>query len=195
MKPTKTYLQGKSVFMISLMVIVVTALTVYFSGVHYNRSITTNFYISLGIIAVALFVFLSYGLYKGIEMEDDYPYLKGFDFKKSIKEKLATGNFVSGAGDVSGDGISGIIFSIVLWIVFSIVLSFLLIVLQTVVWFSILLMLAMLYWVFFRAMRLVFSKGTETIRNLQKSIIYAFGYTIFYVGWLFGIVYLTTLFK
>ncbi|MEM6687557.1 MAG: hypothetical protein AAF617_17400, partial [Bacteroidota bacterium] len=66
MKPSKTYLKGTSVFIVSLIVVVITTLTVYLSGIHYHRSITNNFYISLGIIAIALFSFLTYGLYKGI---------------------------------------------------------------------------------------------------------------------------------
>ena len=76
MKPNKTYLKGKSVFIVSLIVIVVTILTVYASGIHFQRSITSNFYISLGIIAVTLFSFLTYGLYKGVSLEDDFPKLK-----------------------------------------------------------------------------------------------------------------------
>lgn len=196
MKPNKTYLKGKSVFIVSLIVIVVTALTVYFTGINYHRSITTNFYMSLGVIAAVLFLFLSYGLYKGIAIEDNFPKLKGFELKKKLSENIFQGD-TSGfdIGDGIGEGIAGVIASIILWIVFSIVLIFLLIVLETVVWFSLALILAMLYWVFFRAMRLVFSKAAETENNLIESISYAFSYTIIYVGWMFGIVYITTLFK
>ena len=192
MKPSKTYLKGKSVFIVSLLVIVVTALTVYFTGINSHRTITNNFYISLGIIASVLFVFLTYGLYKGIVIEDNFPKLKGFEFPKNFRKHLSP-------SDISvievGEGIAGIILSIVLWIVISVVFIMLLIVLETVVWFSVALILAMLYWVFFRALRLVFSKAAITENNLIKSINYAFGYTILYVGWMFAIVYVTTLFR
>ena len=117
MKPNKTYLKGKSVFIVSLIVIVVTALTVYLSGINYHRSITNNFYISLGIIAVTLFLFLSYGLYKGIDLEDDYPKLKGFN----LRNKLNDMSHFDGASDFDfdvGEDIGGIIISILLWIVF-----------------------------------------------------------------------------
>lgn len=200
MKPSKTYLKGKSVFIVSLVVIIVTALTVYLSGINYHRSITMNFYFSLGIIAIALFSFLSYGLYTGIDLEDDYPKLKGFDFKNKLKD---VSNYHSTPDfdfdfdfdlDI-GEGIGGIIISIILWVIISVVLITLLTFLQAVVWFSVLLILAMLYWVFFRALRLVFSKGTDTENNLQLAIVYAFSYTVLYIGWLFGIVYLTTIFK
>jgi len=194
MKPNKTYLKGKSVFIVSLVVIVVTALTVYLSGINYHRSMTNNFYISLGIIAITLFSFLSYGLYKGIDLDDNYPKLKGFKLKKSLARQLDIGDvphFDVGAGE----GIGGIIISILMWLIISVVLIVLLVFLQTVVWFSILLILAMLYWIFFRAMRLVFSKGTTTEQNVQRSLTYAFSYTILYIGWLFVIVYLTTILK
>ncbi|WP_298508953.1 hypothetical protein [uncultured Kordia sp.] len=192
MKPSKTYLKGKSVFIVSLLVIIVTALTVYFSGINSHRSITNNFYISLGIIAVVLFVFLSYGLYKGISIEDNFPKLKGFEFKKKLSEHFQPTDM---SGISVGDGIEGVIVSIVLWILISIALIVLFIVLETVVWFSVALLLTMLYWVFFRALRLVFSKAAATENNLLESINYAFSYTILYVGWMFGIVYATTLFK
>lgn len=192
MKPNKTYLKGKSVFIVSLLVIIVTALTVYLTGFHYHRSITANFYMSLGIIASTLFVFLTYGLYKGITLKDNFPKLKGFEFKRNLSDSVMQGD---SSGIDIGDGIAGVIASIVLWIVFSIVLVFLLIVLEAVLWFSVALILAMLYWVFFRAMRLVFSKASQTQGDIGVASLYAFGYTFLYIGWIFGIVYITTIFK
>lgn len=193
MKPSKTYLKGKSVFSISLIVVMLTALTIYLTGFHYHRSITANFYISLGIIATTLFLFLTYGLYTGIDIEDNYPKLKGFEFKKKMSEGIMSGN-TSGFDFEIGEGIGGIIISIVLWVLFSIVFIFLLIVLETILWFSVALILAMLYWVFFRAMRLVFSKATHTQNNIGLAVMYAFGYTFLYIGWMYIIVYTTTLF-
>jgi len=57
MKAKETYLKGKSVFTISLIVIGITILTVYLSGINYNRTITSNLYLSLGIIGICLFIF------------------------------------------------------------------------------------------------------------------------------------------
>ncbi|WP_430411363.1 hypothetical protein [Kordia sp.] len=192
MKPNKTYLRGKSVFIVSLLVITVTALIVYLTGINLQRSITANFYMSLGIIATVLFLFLSYGLYKGIEIEDNFPKLKGFEFKKKLSEGFTPEG--TSVFDI-GDGIGGVIVSIVMWIVVSIILVFLLIVLETVLSFSIALILAMLYWIFFRAMRLVFSKASHTEGDIGLAVMYAFGYTFLYIGWMYGVVYITTLFN
>ncbi|WP_046743147.1 hypothetical protein [Kordia zhangzhouensis] len=192
MKPTKTYLKGRSVFIVSLMVIGVTAITVYLTGSEYNRSITGNFFISLGIISVILFSFLTYGLYKGIEIEDNFPKLKGFSFKSRISSHLSLNDLP----EVQiGDGIGGLIVSVVLWILISIAFIILLLVLETILWFSLAIILAMLYWVFFRAMRLVFSKAYVTENDLGMAAIYAFSYTFMYIAWIFGVVYITTLVK
>ncbi len=193
MKATKTYLKGKSIFIVSLIVITVTTLTVYFTGQNFNRSITSNFYISLSIIGISLFLFMTYGLYKGAKMSNDFPEFK--DFK--------TDNFISGSGELPNidmpsidlDGFGGIIVSIVLWIVMSIVVFVLLIVLEAVFWFSIFIIFTILYWVFFRALRLVFSSSNQTKGDLLASVKQSFSYTIFYLGWMYGIVYLVQKFQ
>ncbi|UOX33300.1 hypothetical protein LXD69_14800 [Flavobacterium sediminilitoris] len=66
MKIKQAYLKGKSIFIISLFVIGITILTVYLTGKNYNRTVTSNLYISLSIIGTILFFFMTYGLYKGI---------------------------------------------------------------------------------------------------------------------------------
>ncbi|MCH2034102.1 MAG: hypothetical protein MK202_11390 [Tenacibaculum sp.] len=192
MKIKQPYFKGKSVFIVSLIVIVVTILTVYFTGINYNRSITNNFYISLGIIATALFSFVTYGLYTGIDLIDNFPKIKSFKPKAILSESSPSldSPFVE-----VGDGIGGIIVSIVLWIVMSIVFVLLLALLEVVFWFSLFIILGMLYWLFFRALKLVFNKSNETKGSIQRAIFYALSYTTMYVGWLFGIVYLVQVLK
>ncbi len=195
MKPNKTYLKGKSVFIVSLLVIIATALTVYVTGINFHRSITSNFYISLGIIAATLFLFLTYGLYKGVRIADNFPKLKDFKIREWFRNGNGTVGDVPDIGIDVSDGIGGAIISVILWMLMSIVLVFLLVVLETIFWFSLFMILVMLYWVFFRAMRLVFSKAHHTQNDLGWSTVYALGYTFLYIGWIFGIVYATTVFK
>lgn len=187
MKAQRTYLKGKSVFVVSLLVIGVTILTVYLTGENYNRTITSNFYISLSVIGGVLFLFMTYGLFKGIGLTDNFPKFKNFK----------TGDYIASSGtlpdlpDVDvGDGIGGIIGSILLWIAMTILLFLLLILLEAVFWISIFIILAMLYWVFFRALRFVFSKSSDTKGDIGNSVIYSLMYTSLYLGWMFGIVYL-----
>ena len=192
MKTKQPYLKGKSVFIVSLLVIGITILTVYLTGINYNRSLTSNLYLSLGIIATALFLFMTYGLYTGIGLIDNFPKFRNFK----------SGDFIANSGTGStmelpsvGDGIGGLILSILLWIAMSILFVILLIVLEAVFWFSLFIILAMLYWIFFRSLKFVFNKSKDTKGDIGISAVYSLTYTLLYVGWLFGIVYLTEMIK
>ena len=192
MNPKATYLKGKSVFIVSLIVIGITILTVYLSGINYNRSLTSNLYWSLSLIATALFLFMTYGLYKGVGLVDDFPKFKNFKRGEFINNTTPT--FDAPVVSV-GDGIGGFILSILLWIGMSILFVILLLLLEAIFWFSLFIILAMLYWVFFRALKFVFSKSKDTKGNLGVSALYSCTYTLLYVGWLFGIVYLTEIMR
>jgi len=188
----KTYLKGKSVFKVSLLVIAITLLTVYLTGENYNRTITSNTYLSLSIIGTALFLFMTYGLYFGIGLADNFPKFRNFK----------TGDYIASSGSIPGvppievgDGIGGLILSILLWIGMTILMFILLILLEAVFWISIFIILAMLYWVFFRALKFVFSKSKETKDNIGISAVYSLMYTSLYLGWIFGIVYLTEIMR
>ncbi|NRD24880.1 hypothetical protein HNV10_16620 [Winogradskyella litoriviva] len=192
MKNKKEYLKGKSVFIVSLLVIGITILTVYLTGENYNRNVTSNLYLSLSIIGTVLFLFMTYGLYKGIGLKDNFPKFREFK----------TGDFIAQSGTAPdlpsievGDGIGGLIMSILLWIGMTIIIFLLLILLEAFFWISIFIILAMLYWVFFRALKFVFSKSTETKGDIGISAIYSLTYTILYLGWIFGIVYLTEILR
>jgi hypothetical protein len=70
-----------------------------------------------------------------------------------------------------------------------------LIVLEAVFWFSIFIILTMLYWIFFSALKFVFNKSKDTKGDIVISVTYSLTYTLLYVGWIFGIVYLTEIIK
>lgn len=188
MKAKQTYLKGKSVFIVSLLVIGITVLTVYFTSENYNRTITSNLYLSLSIIGTALFLFITYGLYNGIGLTDNFPKFRNFKSGEYIGN--ITPDFETPSVDI-GEGIGELILSILLWIGMTILIIFLLIVLEAIFWFSLFIILTTLYWVFFRALRLVFSKSKETKGHIGKSIIYSLLYTTLYLSWIFGIVYLS----
>lgn len=192
MKNKQEYLKGKSVFIVSLLVIGITILTVYLTGENYNRTVTSNLYLSLSIIGTALFLFMTYGLYKGVGLTDNFPKFR--NFKKGDIIGNSTPTFDTPSIDV-GNGIGGLILSILLWIGMTILIIVLLILLEAVFWFSIFIILTILYWVFFRALKFVFSKSTETKGDLGISAVYSLTYTALYLGWIFGIVYLTEILR
>ena len=192
LKAKQTYLKGKSVFVVSLFVILITILTVYFTGENYNRTVTSNLYFSLAIIGSCLFLFMTYGLYLGAGLTDDFPKFKSFKTGDYIAQ---SGSFPDLPSIEIGDGIGGLIFSILLWIAMTILIFLLLILLEALFWISIFIILAMLYWVFFRALKFVFSKSADTKGDFGVSVVYSLSYTTLYLGWIFGIVYLTEILR
>ncbi len=186
MKTKRAYLKGKSVCTVTLIVIGITFFTVFLTGENYNRSVSSNLFLSLSIIGTALFLFMAYGLYTGIGLTDNFPKFKAYK----------TGGILPNAGTAPslpsieiGDGIAGLFLSILLWIGMTILIFVFLIVLEAFFWLSIFIILAMLYWLFFRALKLVFSKSIDSKGDLKISILYSLAYSALYVGWIFGIVY------
>jgi len=128
-----------------------------------------------------------YGLYKGVGLLDNFPKIEDYKAKTPIFE---SGNIPTAPSLDVGDGIGGLLLSILLWIGITILLAVLLVIFEAVLWLSIFIILAMLYWVFFRALKFVFKKSVDTKGDLGTSAMYAFGYTSLYVGWIFGLVYI-----
>ena len=192
MKAKQTYLKGKSIFVVSLTVVGITVLTVFLTSSHYHRTISSNLFLSLSVIATALFLFITYGLYKGIGLIDDFPRVEKFESRTVFSHSEQGPKLPS---IEVGEGISGLLLSILLWIVMSVVFAVLLIALEFVLWLSLFLIIAMLYWVFFRALKFVFRKSKDTKDNLGISAVYGLTYTALYTGWIFGIIYVAELLK
>lgn len=89
-----------------------------------------------------------------------------------------------------GDSIGGAIISIAVWVIFSFVLIFLSYFLGLFFWTAILFLTAMLYWIFFRALRRVFKNSRNCNGNLLKSMTYGLFYSFLYVFWIYGIIFL-----
>ena len=191
MKETKLTLKGKTVFIIALITIGLTILTVYLTGINYNRSLTSNLYISLGVIAAALFIFLTFSLYKGTKLIDNYPKFQNYE-PGTIFHGTSMPEF--GGVDV-GDGIGGILLSILLWIAMAIAVIVLLIVFEAIFWLSLFIIFASLYWIFIRALKVVFYKARRTRGDFPASLVNALTYTTLYTGWLFGIALIVDLLK
>jgi len=84
-----------------------------------------------------------------------------------------------------GDDIEGIIASIIIWFIATIVFGILIFFFSTIIWFSILLLLAILYWIFFRGLRLIFKKSPICQGNFLLSVRYVGLYSFFATTWFF----------
>jgi hypothetical protein len=189
---------AKSVFIISLLIIAITILTIFFSGLHIHRSIIDNSVISLSILSVSFFLFISCGLYSGIKLKDDIGNLtQHIKFTESSGYLPDFSSKSEGAGTVAeaGGDLEGIIGAILIWIVATIIIILLIVFFDTIVWAGIILFLAMLYWIFFRALRLVFKNSIKCRGDLVKSVSYGAGYTILYSAWIYGIIFTAGLLK
>ena len=197
MKSSRKLLFGKTLLIAFLGTVIITILSVYLSGITSHRSILENSVISLSILALCFFLFLAVGLYSGLNVLDNYSHKLKMVWRKALKKDYGS-NWIPDVGSIEppdlGDGIGGIILGILLWILVTIVLVWLLISLQAIVWLTMIISVVGIYWVLIRALKLIFSKSSECEGDLVKSITYAFGYTVLYIGWIYGVVYATTLF-
>ncbi len=179
----------KTVFTVTIIVMVLTFLSIWLFGLGQHRTIFANSILSTNILSVAFFLFLTVGLYKGIKLKDDIG---------KLTDKLKTSNIpnLAEAGQGAdfihvGDGIEGIIMSIILWIVVTILIGLFLWFFGAVLWTGIIVFIAMLYWIFFRALRLVFKNSNRCQGKLITSIIYGLSYTLLYNFWIYGIILAT----
>jgi hypothetical protein len=183
---------SKYVFTLSLLVIAVTILLVYVSGLENHRSLYLNSIYSLSILSVSFFLFITVGLYSNYKLHDDV----GKILTKENIEKIPrpngswdlSGLDLSGLGSV-GDGCGAIIGEIVVWIVVGIIAILFILVFGWFLWAVILAIFAMLYWIFFRALRMVFKMAPVCKDNLLKSMGYGLFYTVLYNCWIYGIIF------
>jgi hypothetical protein len=187
-QPKLTLVTTKNAFVITLIVMVLVVLGVWLWGLGKERTIVENSLLSLTVLSTSFFLFVSIGLYKGIRLRENLGSVTDrFDKKKIIGLREV---FTNGANEIPdvGEGIAGIIISIVLWFVISLILGLLLWFFGAVLWFTVLVFIAMLYWVFYRAMKLVFKKSGECKGRIGKSIMYGIQYTVLYTFWIYGII-------
>ena len=195
MKSSRKLLFGKSLLIAFSSTIAITVLLVYFTGLTSHRSILDNTIISLTILSIFFFFFIAIGLYKGLNVFDNYSHKLELRWKNTNKNSLDRWSGLDIPMELpdSGEGLGGIILGILLWIILTIVFIVLLFILSTVIWATLILVALAIYWTLIRALKLVFSKSSECEGDLPKCATYALGYTFLYVGWIFGVIYLSTL--
>lgn len=175
---------SKSVIKVTILVTVLTILSIWLFGLGQHRTIFENSILSTTILSIAFFLFLTVGLYKGVKLKDDIGKL--IDNLK-VSEIPSLSGSTSDLIDV-GEGIEGIILSIVLWVITTILIGIFLWLFSAILWTGIVVFVAMLYWIFFRALRLVFKNSNKCKGNLATSITYGLGYTTLYNFWIYGII-------
>jgi hypothetical protein len=186
----KYFLETKLLSYSTLAIIVLVVLSVWLSGTDSHRSLFQNSIVSTSILAIAFFLFISLGLYYGLKLKDNIGHVLNHEKIKRVSDKTPKiDGFEFEPFDI-GEGIGGIIISIIVWFLFSIIIAFVFYILGVFFWVVILLFAAMLYWIFFRALRLVFKNSKHCKGNLLKSLGFGFFYSFLYISWIYGIIFL-----
>ncbi|MBL0742022.1 hypothetical protein [Chryseolinea lacunae] len=199
----RTYrlLDSKIVFVISLLVIVLTILGVYLLGLGSHHTFFENSFLSTTILSTVFCAFITAGLYYGVKLKDNVGRVT--DVLKKIPPAPDTSNFSVPDVDINLDvddeaGIGlivGIVISILLWLLVAGLLAVVLWAFGSMLFITFATFVAMLYWIFFRALRLVFKNSKHTKGDLPMSVIYAVFYTFLYNFWIYGIFFLTAYLK
>ena len=195
----RTYrlVDSRIVFIITLLVITLTIVGVYLWGLGSHHTFFENSFLSTTILSAAFCSFITVGLFHGVKLKDNVgrmtDKIKSEEFPK-MPDISSTGQIVD-VGDDFGGMILGTVISILLWIVTAIVLAVVLWMFGQLLVISLVAFAAMLYWIFFRALRLVFKNSKRTKGDLPMSVIYGVFYTFLYNFWIYGILFLVTYFK
>ena len=182
-------LSAGNVALVSGAVVVVTTLAVWLLGLGQHRTLFANSLISTSILFAAFFLFTTAGLYHGVKLRDDVGRLTD---RISRKHFPSAGN--GGLDNLpdfdfsEGHGILGILAAIVMAVVVAILAVFIIWLVGAVLWTGILIFAALLYWVFFRALRLVFKNSNRCRGRLGASLWEGFWYASLYTCWIYGII-------
>lgn len=177
-------------FFSTLAIITIVILSVWFSGKADHRSLFQNSILSTSFLADGFFLFITMGLYSGLKLKDNVGNILNKERIQRYADKTPKLDGFDFDPPAIGDGIGGIILSILLWVVFSIVLIFLSYFFGLFFWSAVLLLGAILYWLFFRALRLVFKNSGKCKGDLLKSFGFGFFYSFIYISWIYGIIFL-----
>ncbi|MDQ0888622.1 small-conductance mechanosensitive channel [Paenibacillus sp. V4I9] len=175
-------INAKMATLLSLSAMVLTLFLVFSIG---HRSILIELEITTGVLAVVLFTFLSFGLYRGVRLQNDPLYKEGWKpfGKWDVLDFASAGDLFP--VEFPGEGLFGIALTVIAWIVITIVMLILIFLVGNMLWGIIVFMGVMLYWLFYRAYRYVFLKGRACRNRVGLSLAYGGLYTVLYTGWAF----------
>lgn len=165
-------------------------LSVWISGKNSHQTLFQNSILSTSILAIAFFLFVSISLYRGVGLRDNLgKILTKENFNKRMR---STSDFTPNIDvpSIGADGIGGVILSVLAWIAFTVAVLFALYFVGVFFWSVLLLLLAILYWIYFRALRLIFKNSKRCKDNLVKSLGFGLFYSILYISWIYGVIFL-----
>lgn len=168
----------KLIFTVSVIIMLLTILFVWLFGLGSHRSLFENSIISTWILTTALYAFLFVGLYKGFKLKDNLGKVtRTFTYDKVSPPS----EFLI---EIADSHVGAIIALILMSGTFLVLLANMLVAL----WTGILVFAAVLYWVYYRAIRFAFKWSKVCKGHIGKSLLYGFVFTAFYSIWFYGII-------
>lgn len=154
-------------------------------GLGSHHTFYENSILSTSILSAFFLAFIVIGLFKGVKLKNTMP-KPDFQFKSINPTDVPLGDSID-VPDIGGGGILEAIFAVILWIVAAILISLLLWIAGNVLVVVVAVFGGMLYWIFFRALRLVFKNSGKCQGDLGKSLLTGLFYTFLYNFWIYGI--------
>ncbi|MGV3541020.1 MAG: hypothetical protein ACO1OQ_14490 [Rufibacter sp.] len=207
--PSRPFLNSSTVFTLTLLVLGLTVLGVYLFGLGRYHTFFQNSLLSTTLLSIVFFAFVSVGLYRGVKLRDTLgkvtdkiPFrrdkqkgdrsslLNLGDFFSGFTGKSSSGSSDSGfdLGDLGGDeGCLAGLLAVLAWIAAAVVISVVLFLFGEVLLVAVFAFMGMLYWIFYRALRLVFRHSHQTRGRGWASLGYGLVYTLLYNSWIYGI--------
>ncbi|WP_198075039.1 hypothetical protein [Hymenobacter negativus] len=191
--PVRSYhlLSAGNVALVSGVVVVLTTVAVWLFGLGQHRSLFANSLISTTILFAGFFLFTTVGLFHGVKLRDDVGRLtdrinrKHFPGSDGIVSNLNLPDFDIG----DSHGILGFLAAVLVAVLGAIVAVFVIWLVGALLWTGILIFAAMLYWVFFRALRLVFKNSNRCRGRWAASIGQGLWHASLYTVWVYAIIY------
>jgi hypothetical protein len=177
----------RSIALVAVLAVGIIAALVFLLG---HRSAIVEAEITLGIVAAALMLFLTMGLYRGVRVQRET-----MEFYWPDQRSILDGFNGSSLPDIpdlgidAGEGCLAAIVGLVAAVILGILLLILTWLLINLVWAVWLVLMIALFWVFNRALRIVFARARTCRGNLPNSLRYAALYTLLYTSWLFGLLW------
>lgn len=155
-----------------------TILFVWLFGLGTHRSLFENSIISAWILTTALYAFLFVGLYRGFKLKDNLGKVTRTYTYDKVPEPAEF--LIEIADSYFGAVIALILMSGTLLVLLANML--------VALWTGILVFMAILYWVYYRAIRFAFKWSKACKGHIGKSLLYGLAFTVFYSIWFYCII-------
>ncbi len=184
----------KTIVLVSLPMAALTAVLVFWLS---KSSAWIEWQLTLLALSVCLFTFLTVGLYRGVRLERPEPAkinpsgVGPVEILPGIPGSTIEPIHVDLPGlPDSGDDLAGCLVSLATWLIATILVAFIVWLAAQILIIGLPALLLGTYWVYYRALRIVFTKSRACKGKIRASLGNALLYTTLYMGWLFAATWL-----